>query len=152
MKKILLSLIALAVGLTAAAATATHVRVNPHTGSPLLVSFQDEPEIVFLTDGVKVTAKGADPVTFVFEDINSIDFTSTNEVETPGSDALRMAAYPDRVEFLNVPEGADVKVYSLSGRLEASLAGNGTVTLYKADFDKGIHIVAIGNNSFKLTF
>lgn len=155
MKKLLFTLVAMAMSLIAMAQTPGYLRVNTNTGDALVVSFDQQPEISFLADGIKVTANGMEePVTFIFDDVDSIDFTSessVNEVELDG-DVIRLAAYPDRIVFLNVLEGSPLKVYSVSGQLLRSFDASGEATLYKSDFNRGVYVVTVGASSFKLSF
>lgn len=151
MKKLLLVLVALVGSLAAWAQSPTHVRVTPVAGSEVVISFASSPEFAFLADGVMLSSKESSPVTFQFDEIKAIDFVNPSSVEGVEAEGLRMAVYPDRVEFLNVPDGADVRVYNMGGSLVKAFPSSGTVTLFKADFPKGVYVVTIADNSFKLT-
>lgn len=153
MKKILFTLAALAIGITAMAQTLTHVRITPKAGDAVLVSFESQPEISFLADGVKVTsADAASPITFQFDDIQSIDFTSETEVNSVEESALKIATFPDRVEFYNIPENSSLRVFSINGQLVYSENASGSATIYKSDFGHGVFVIAVGNNTFKVIF
>lgn len=153
MKKFLFTLIALAICLPALAQSMpTHVRVVPKAGSPVLVSFSAEPEITFLTDGIRLASATEEPATFEFDEIDHIDFVSQSEVGSVAEEGMVIAAYPDRVEISNIPEGAPLRIYSLGGQLVKSANPAGSTVIYKSDFARGVYVVTVGNNSFKLSF
>lgn len=153
MKKLLFTLVALALGLTAMAQPATHVRVTPASGDAVLLSFDSSPEITMLADGVKVASVDLNsPLSFQFDEIESIDFVSETEVASVAGDDLKVVVLSDRVEFAGIPQNSLLRVFSLEGHLLYSQNASGNAVLYKADFPSGIYVVAVGNNSFKLIF
>lgn len=150
MKKLLFSLVALFIASMAVAANPSHVRVNPRSGDPVLFRFSDKPEISMLADGIKITANGENPVSFQFDEILNIDFPASSEVADIEKTSINVTAFPDRVVFSNIPAGTPFKLFSINGQLVYSADNQPEVTIYKADYPRGIYIAAIGNTSFKV--
>ncbi|MCH5245674.1 MAG: T9SS type A sorting domain-containing protein [Muribaculaceae bacterium] len=152
MKKILFSLVALLISVSAVALTPTHVRVNPASGDPILFSFESQPEIAFLADGIKVTSSGAEPLTLTFDALTDIDFVSPEGVQSLADDVIKVNTYADRIEFSNIPQGVSLTLYSLSGQILYNATPAGEASIYKTDYPRGVYIVVIGSTSFKLSF
>lgn len=152
MKKFLFLALALLVGLTALAVP-TSVRVNLLSGDKLVVSFDDQPEIAMLADGIKISSLGADPVTFEFDRIDCIDFVSQSLVDNLDASTLAISNLPDRIEISNAEEGSRLQLTGLDGKvyLVAEVAG-GQASIIKGDFPKGIYVVTVGKKSFKVAF
>lgn len=150
MKKILSTLVAAVLGLTAVAQL-THVRVNPKEGDAVVFSFESQPEITMMTDGIKVTSQTGSPVSFEFEKIANIDFVSSSEVKDAYRTDVNVQVYPDRIEFTNVPEGTTLRVHSLTGQTLRTVNASGHYTLNKADFAHGVYVVSVGNTTFKVS-
>lgn len=155
MKKFVLMILGLLCLSTAAlAAENLKVRVVPKAGDALLFEFDQKPEIAFNNGGVTITAKDVEAVTYDFEEIDRIEMITTTEVGSIADEieaTVTVAAYPDRVTFRNVPEGATVAVYNLSGNRVALDRTEGEYTLYRNDLPWGIYIVKINQQSFKIS-
>lgn len=150
MKKILFTLVALLMAGMAMAQTPAYVRVNPTEGSPVLFKMSAEPQITMLAEGIQVTATDADPVSFMFDGLASIDFPTSSEVEKVAKSDINVASYPDRVVFSNIPEGEMVRIFSINGTQVFAAEAGGEATVMKADYPKGIYVVRIGSTSFKI--
>ena len=143
-------MLALFMASIAMAATPEYVRVSPKTGEPILFAFTSHPEITMLADGIKISADGASPVSFKFEEVDNIDFPASSGIETLEKSAILVSAYADRVTFSNIPQGSSFKLFSISGQLVKSADSNSDITIYRSDFQKGVYVAVIGNTSFKI--
>lgn len=151
MKKIFLTLAVLFMGLSAMAAV-SYVRVNLTSGDPILLSFDSKPEISFLADGIKVTSTDTDAASFQFDEVDSIDFAESSEVENVADDSVRVINLPDAIRFENVPEGVEIRLFSLDGTQLYYAKSNGAAVITKSSYPHGVYVVVVGDSSFKVAF
>lgn len=151
MKKLLLLLALLPASVFGFAAGKNALRVQPVVGEAVTFMFDAEPEVNFTSTGVSITATGAQPVSFAFDDIESLDFPEINAVQQIDStQGIKVSCIADAIVISNAPEQSTLEVYSIDGRKIISTVFSGDFSISRDSFAKGINIIKVNNSAFKI--
>lgn len=163
MKKLLLLAIAMWACVTAdAALTALHIHTSTHGIVTILLD--DEPVLTFNDDrSVTVEVPGdpeSEPMRLDFDDIDKCEYGDRNDYVPEGvndivadkAQAITVRADASGVTFGNLPQGATVEIYNLSGIkvFNAPVCDN-TFYLERSSLPHGIYVVRIGDFVTKLS-
>ena len=152
MKKFLMMLGALVVCAASYAVEPTAVRVTTVGGEQMQFLFSDAPEVQFAGDKLQVTSlAAADPVTFDFDQVESIDFPTESAVTTLRKSDVTVRLTQAALEISNLPARSAVDVYSLDGRRVFHSDCEGECSVERRLLQKGLYVVKINKNSFKIT-
>lgn len=130
------------------------LRVVPRTGEPVTFMFEQQPQVTFLAGKLQiVTSAEKDPVSFELEDVESVDFAVTTGINDAGTaEGIRLMTDAEGVHFMNLPEDADVEVYTLAGmKASAEKADGGEFHLLRSNVGHGIYIVKINQFVTKIS-
>lgn len=145
-------LLALATSAYAALPEPTALRVVPTTGEPLVISFDSKPELVFTPGGVRVVSEDPEsPVSFEFEGIEFVDFTSESGVGQVAASEISIAVTPGTIEISNLPQESVVDLYALDGRHVFHAKVSETCSIDRSKIARGIYVLSINKNVFKIS-
>lgn len=153
MKKVLLFLLlALAISAHAVMPEPTALRVVPTTGDPLVISFGSKPELVFTPGGVRIVSEDPEcPVSFDFEGIEFVDFTSESGVGQVAAPEISLVITPGTIEISNLPDESVVDLYALDGRNVFHAKVSGICSIDRSKIARGIYVLSINKNVFKIS-
>lgn len=157
MKKISILAVALAASVFGAfAAGYTHsLLVNYKSGNVVEFQFEDEPKMVFVDDGVEITAKGSGD--YLLESVADIRNLTFSEKESLGVGNLKDSKHVvvtydgDILSMKGLSKNAPLYIYSATGTLceKAVADGDGTISLYLHRLPTGVYVAATQEHTFK---
>lgn len=150
MKKLVLILALLFGVFGAYAEDAFHIYTK--SGDVVTMQFAHSPEITFQGSKMTVsTSTGANPVVIELDDIDAIHMRNQSGLEDAVAEGISIVTDSEGIHFCNVPQGANVMVATIEGRLVVSTTVDaGEYTLSTSDMAKGIYIIKINQFTTKV--
>ena len=74
----------------ARAAEPNALQVTLKSGEPAIFLFENNPEIAFIAESLKISTLGNEPTTYEIDAVESIDFVTYGSVSTPNCQSPRM--------------------------------------------------------------
>ena len=135
----------------ARAAEPNALQVTLKSGEPAIFLFENNPEITFIAESLKISTLGNEPTTYEIDAVESIDFVTYGSVSTPKQSTIVVASTTGHIVFGNLPHDSRVSVVTLDGRTIVSTTTSDTFTLDRSILTHDIYIVKINNFTTKIS-
>lgn len=150
MKKLLLTMLLMALGVVSYAEGYAGILVTMVDGSTATISFDENPVIKLQPEKLIVKT---DVATTEFDrsavarfnyvtDLNGVEVIEKNDVEVVNKGGM--------LSFANLPTDSEIKLYSVDGNLLQNVIATGCYTLELSNLSTGIYIVNVNGVSTKI--
>lgn len=163
MKKIILTFVALAMGVFASSAALTAMHIRTSSQGVITLLLEDEPVLNFNEDR-SITIDVAndpdyEPISITFDEVEGCEYGEVDDYEEM---SVTTVAIPvsnitvsfgrEGVKFANITDASTVAVYTLNGAKALSApVTDGEYHLLRNSLPGGVYIVRIGTFSIKLS-
>lgn len=152
MKRTIISLLAVLCTLLYTNAAVNYMTVELQTGEKFSFLLKDNPVITYKTG--ELVVNGSAGTSYAISGVKNYHFTGSDEtsVENIGADMLRIISPDDNTVVVeNAPACAAITLVSAGGATIVTMVADygGTATILLPS-DKGVYVLTVGKQSFKL--